>query len=271
LANRLYPSPNHGPRARGRGGEERSPDSIILHYTGMADSAPALLWLANPLSQVSCHYFVFEDGRIFQMVPESRRAWHAGKGSWRGETDMNSASVGIEIAHPGHDLGRRFGSDGKPEPLPDGAVANPYPPPGPPFPDRQIEAVIALVADIKVRWGIPDARILAHSDIAPGRKIDPGETFPWERLAQAGLGLWPPSSVRGNAATPTYRPGDEGMPIAALQSMLANFGYGLEISGVFDARTESVIAAFQRHWRPTRVDGVADGETLATLAAISRG
>lgn len=248
---------------------ERRPDSIILHYTGMADAASALLWLSNPLSEVSCHYFVFEDGRIWQLMPEGRRAWHAGRGSWHDESDMNSASIGIEIAHPGHDLGRHFGADGKLEPLAPDIAPNPFPPPGPPFPEAQVAAVIRLVADIKRRWSILDARILAHSDIAPGRKIDPGETFPWDRLAQAGLGLWPaerPSKPDG----PAYRPGDEGMPVAALQSMFARFGYGLEISGVYDQRTIDVVSAFQRHWRPTKVDGIADSETLATLAALMR-
>lgn len=269
-ADKLYPSPNHGARQGGRGGEERAPDSIILHYTGMADAASALLWLCNPMSEVSCHYFVFEDGRIWQLVPESRRAWHAGRGTWRGESDMNSASIGIEIANPGHDLGRRFGPDGKLEPLAADATPNPFPPPGPPFPEAQIEAVIRLVADIKARWNIANGRILAHSDIAPGRKIDPGETFPWEELAQAGLGLWP-GPVSAPAHLPTYRPGDEGMPVAALQSMFASFGYGLEITGVYDQRTADVVAAFQRHWRQSRVNGIADGETMATLAALARG
>lgn len=267
LADRLHPSPNHGPRRGGRNGMDRRPDSIILHYTGMKDAASALLWLSNPLSEVSCHYLVFEDGRIWQMVPESRRAWHAGRGSWHGETDMNSASIGIEIAHPGHDLGRRFGADGKLEPLAPDIAPNPFPPPGPPYPEAQIEVVIRLVADIKKRWSIPDARILAHSDIAPGRKIDPGENFPWGRLAEAGLGLWP-SSIRGGDAAPAYRLGDEGMPIAALQSMFAHLGYGIEISGVYDQKMADVVTAFQRHWRQAKVDGVADGETLAALAAL---
>ncbi|MCZ8183006.1 MAG: N-acetylmuramoyl-L-alanine amidase [Beijerinckiaceae bacterium] len=246
-ADRLHPSPNHGER-RGTG----RPDSIILHYTGMADAAAALLWLANPLSQVSSHYFVFEDGRIWQMVPENRRAWHAGRSSWQRENDMNSRSIGIEIANPGHDLTKM-----PPEP-------GTYPD----FPPAQIEAVIRLVADIKARWGIPDSRILAHSDIAPGRKVDPGERFPWAQLAAAGLGLWvtPPPAP---ADAPAYRAGDEGMPVAALQAMLARFGYNLEITGVFDAYTVDVITAFQRHWRQDKVDGVADGETLATLRALA--
>ena len=253
FADRLFPSPNHGERRGGRGGEARDPNCIILHYTGMADAASALLWLCNPLSDVSCHYFVFEDGRVFQLVPENRRAWHAGRSTWKGETDMNSASIGIEIVNPGHDL----------------TSSGPYPPVGPPFPEAQIAAVIRLVADIKARWNMADAGILAHSDIAPGRKIDPGETFPWASLAQAGIGLWV-GPVSPPPGAPVYRPDDEGMPVRALQSMFAAFGYGLEISGVYDAATEAVVAAFQRHWRQGRVDGIADGETLATLAALGR-
>jgi N-acetylmuramoyl-L-alanine amidase len=258
VAGRIHPSSNHGER---RG--VSAPDSIILHYTGMPSAADALLWLANPLSEVSCHYFVFEDGRVFQMVPENRRAWHAGKGAWQGETDMNSRSIGIEIANPGHDL----------TPLPDGS-ANPLPPVGPPFPEAQIEAVIRLVADIKARWGIADSRILAHSDIAPGRKIDPGETFPWARLAEAGLGLWPADdgadhgTRQAPAPAPAFRPGDEGLPIQALQAMFARFGYGIEITGVYDRRTFDVVTAFQRHWRQGCVDGIADGETICCLRSI---
>jgi N-acetylmuramoyl-L-alanine amidase len=250
VARRVYPSPNHGERK----GVLR-PDSIILHYTGMPSASEALLWLANPLSEVSCHYFVFEDGRVWQMVPESRRAWHAGRSSWHGETDMNSRSIGIEIANAGHDLTRM-----PPEP---GAY--------PDFPKEQIEAVIRLVADIKARWRIPNARILAHSDIAPGRKVDPGERFPWAILAAAGLGLWPLTAEATPtlaSAGPTYRPGDEGLPVAALQSMFARFGYGIEITGVYDQRTVDVVTAFQRHWQQGKVDGIADGETLATLRRL---
>lgn len=251
LVDAVHPSPNHGER---KGGPEA--DCIILHYTGMADARAAFDWLANPASQVSCHYFVFEDGAVFQMVPEARRAWHAGRSSWHGETDMNSRSIGIEIANPGHDL----------------TVPGPFPPPGPDFPDAQITALIRLVTDIKARLGIPDARILAHSDIAPGRKIDPGETFPWARLARAGLGLWPEAeshSLKPQALAPIcYRPGDEGLPVRALQALLARFGYGLEITGVYDQRTFDVVAAFQRHWRQRQVDGVADAETIAMLRRL---
>ena len=185
VADRIHPSPNHGERKGCT-----APDSIILHYTGMPSTSEALLWLANPISEVSCHYFVFEDGRVWQMVPESRRAWHAGRSSWHGETDMNSHSIGIEIANTGHDLtaasadagnaGSRQ-ADASQEKRP-----NPLPPVGPDFPDAQIDAVIRLVKDIATRWKIRPERILAHSDIAPGRKIDPGEKFPWRRFAEAG-------------------------------------------------------------------------------------
>jgi N-acetylmuramoyl-L-alanine amidase len=140
----------------------------------------------------------------------------------------------------------------------------------PDFPDVQIDAVIRLVADIKARWAIPDARILAHSDVAPGRKVDPGERFPWKRLAKAGLGLWPESASPSSHSALRYRPGDEGMPIRALQAMFATFGYGIEITGVYDQRTTDVVAAFQRHWRPQGVDGIANGETMAALLALLR-
>lgn len=254
LVDKLYPSPNHGERK----GVER-PDCIILHYTGMSDAASALLWLCNPIAEVSCHYFVFEDGRIWQLVPESRRAWHAGKSSWQGETDMNSRSIGIEIVNPGHDLTVVL-EEGKP---------NPLPPPGPPFPEEQIAAVSALVKDIAARRRIEPQRILAHSDIAPGRKIDPGEWFPWERLAQDGVGLWHAHSVTPHRQDgPAYRLGDEGMPVAALQALLARFGYGIEITGVYDQRTFDVVVAFQRHWRQGCVDGVADGETMGMLRVL---
>ncbi len=255
VAARVYPSPNHGERKPGKTLGTMGPDSIILHYTGMADAASALLWLANPVSEVSCHYFVFEDGRVWQMVPENRRAWHAGKSSWQGETDMNSRSIGIEIANPGHTLTKT-----PPEP-------HAYPD----FPEAQIDTVARLVKDIAARWNIRPARILAHSDIAPGRKVDPGEKFPWARLAEAGSGLWPALDALAAARAASgqsYRPGDEGMPVAALQSMFAAFGYGIEITGVYDQRTLDVTAAFQRHWRQARVDGIADPETVKLLRAL---
>ncbi len=246
LAQKVFPSPNCGERRAGA-----APDCVVLHYTGMAAASEALLWLANPLAQVSCHYFVFEDGRIFQMVPERARAWHAGKSFWQGETDMNSRSIGIEIANPGHDLSR----------MP------PQPGQYPDFPPGQIAAVTALAKDVVARWRMNPQRVLAHSDIAPGRKVDPGERFPWARLAEEGLGLWA-RDVPPAAAMPSYARGDEGMPVRALQALLARFGFGLPLSGVYDQNTEDAVSAFQRHWRQSKVDGIADGETIATLRAL---
>jgi N-acetylmuramoyl-L-alanine amidase len=205
----------------------------------MPDSGEALQRLCNPVAQVSSHYFVFEDGHVLQLVPEARRAWHAGVSSWDGETDINSRSIGIEIANPGHPGGL------------------------PVFPDPQIDAVIALSRDIIARWRIPTGRVLAHSDVAPGRKQDPGEVFPWRRLFEAGIGHWvAPAPIRDGRF---FSRGDQGMPVEALQAMFAMYGYGLRITGIFDDDTERVVAAFQRHFRPERVDGVADASTITTL------
>ncbi len=227
------PSPNHNERRAG------PLDMIVLHYTGMPDADQALAWLCSEQSDVSAHYFVFEDGRIVQMVDEDRRAWHAGASCWAGETDINSRSIGIEIANIGH--------------------AGPLPP----FADAQIDAVIGLCRDIIGRHAIPPHRLLAHSDVAPGRKCDPGEAFPWSRLAGEGIGHWvQPEPVGGGRFLAL---GDEGEPVAALQALLALYGYGLEISGTFDDPTRHVVTAFQRHFRTEKVDGVADASTLTTL------
>jgi N-acetylmuramoyl-L-alanine amidase len=239
VAVEFIASPNHGERR----GYAR-PDNVILHYTGMPTGAEALAWLCNPASEVSAHYFVWEDGRIVQLVSEHRRAWHAGRGLWKGASDLNSASIGIEIVNPGHDA-------------------------LPPFPARQIEEVIALLRDIGARYAIAPERVLAHSDIAPARKIDPGEHFPWETLWRAGIGHWvAPAQIAGQAL---YLRGQEGPPIRALQALLALYGYGVALTGVYDAQTESVVAAFQRHFRPERVDGQADASTIETLRALLAG
>ena len=230
----VRPSPNFGERRDGL-----TPDMIVLHYTGMASGPEAEAWLANPVSEVSSHYVVRENGTVVQMVPEAARAWHAGAGSWAGKGDINSHSIGIEIINGGHDYGL------------------------PAFPDAQIEAVIALCGDIAARWGIAPQRILGHSDTAPGRKVDPGERFPWDRLHAAGIGHWvEPSAIRGGRFLSA---GEAGQPVEALQSMLVLYGYGLEINGVYDEQTEKCVAAFQRHFRPERVDGVADMSTVETL------
>ncbi|MCV3209082.1 N-acetylmuramoyl-L-alanine amidase [Mesorhizobium sp. YC-39] len=230
-------SPNFGPRR-----ETTRPDMIVLHYTGMKTGAGAEAWLCDPASEVSSHYLVHEDGHIVQMVRESDRAWHAGKSSWFGRTDINSCSIGIEIVNPGHSLGYRN------------------------FPKRQIDAVIGLCKGIVQRHSIPAQRVLAHSDVAPGRKIDPGEKFPWKALFEAGVGhLVEAASIRRGAALKT---GDAGAEVEALQSMLALYGYGVEISGAFDRQTEIVVDAFQRHFRQRKVDGLADGSTIRTLERL---
>lgn len=232
------PSPNFDTR---RG----PPDILVLHYTGMQSGEAALARLRDPDAKVSAHYLVEEDGRVFQLVPEERRAWHAGRGVWQGEDDVNAASIGIEIVNPGHEFGYR------------------------PFPDAQIAAVIALVDDIRDRWTIPDNRIIAHSDLAPDRKEDPGELFPWKQLAEAGHGLWfEPAAERVAALTGLLQNGDEGIGVMVLRAGLHRLGYGLKPGPGYDAETETTVRAFQRHWRPSRIDGVADGETRARLVGL---
>jgi N-acetylmuramoyl-L-alanine amidase len=230
------PSPNFDVRTA-------PPDMLLLHYTGMPTGEAALARLRDPEAKVSAHYMVEEDGRVFALVPEERRAWHAGVSHWRGATDINGASIGVEIVNPGHEFGYR------------------------PFAEPQILAVIALVANIRSRWTIPDARILAHSDVAPERKQDPGELFPWKRLAEAGHGLWAEPAAAPGAA---LAEGDEGPGIFALQAGLTRLGYGGAPSGAFDAATATIVRAFQRHWRPAQVDGVADGATRSRLIALLR-
>jgi len=237
LPVRLRPSPCHNER------RSNAPvDMVILHYTGMKTGEAALARLTDPASEVSAHYVVDEDGTITQCVPEARRAWHAGASFWKGERDVNSRSIGIEIVNPGHDLGY------------------------PPFPDAQIEAVIALLKDVCGRRGVAPERILGHSDVAPARKIDPGEKFPWNRLAAAGVGHFvPPVPASGGRY---MQRGDEGRPVEALQSLLALYGYDVGVTGVYDQGTFDAVTAFQRHSRTEKIDGIADMSTIATLHAL---
>ncbi len=219
------------------------PDILVLHYTGMKTGPEALARLRDAESKVSSHYLVEEDGRVFRLVPEERRAWHAGVSSWKGESDINGRSIGIEIVNPGHEFGYR------------------------PFPDAQVAAVIELVADIRTRWSIEDSRIIGHSDVAPDRKQDPGELFPWKQLAQAGHGLWvEPDAAPGLPLSE----GEEGAGVFALQAGFTRLGYDCAPSGKYDAHTTAVVRAFQRHWRQEQVDGVADGMTRARLIALLR-
>jgi N-acetylmuramoyl-L-alanine amidase len=234
IASDVIPSPNYGERNNGR-----QADMIVLHYTGMPDVEGAIAQLCTAGTEVSAHYIVLEDGRIVQSVPESKRAWHAGLSSWAGEEDINSCSIGVEIINSGHDWGY------------------------PDFPLRQIAAVIALCRGIMLRRKVPSHRVLAHSDVAPARKKDPGEKFPWRLLSDSGVGLWvePAPIVRG-VQTMLGQSGDD---VLALQKLLARFGYGVPLNGTYDAATMDVVTAFQRHFRPERVDGIADTSTLTTL------
>jgi len=220
------PSPNHDQRPAGK-----AIDILLLHYTGMSDGAAALHRLRDPAAKVSSHYLIEEDGLIHRLVDESRRAWHAGVSYWAGERDINGISIGIELVNPGHDFGYRT------------------------FPQPQMAALIELGRDILGRHPIPAARVLGHSDVAPSRKIDPGELFDWHALAGAGIGLWP---------APAPGPAD----LASVQRALARYGYEVEPSGEPDAATSDALQAFQRHFRPALIDGQADGETAALLHGV---
>ncbi len=207
-------------------------DTLILHYTGMRSAAAALERLCDPAAKVSAHYLIDEDGSVTALVAEQARAWHAGVSAWRGASGLNDRSIGIELVNPGHEWGYR------------------------PFPPAQYQACIALCQALVVRWPIPPHRVLGHSDVAPDRKEDPGELFDWQRLAAAGIGLWPQAG--------------EGAPrdTAVLQAQLARVGYPVPRHGRLDPATRTVITAFQRHYRPARVDGVGDQATLARLDGL---
>jgi N-acetylmuramoyl-L-alanine amidase len=211
-----HPSPNHDQRPHG------GPiDMLVLHYTGMRSAEAALTRLCDPGAKVSAHYAIDEGGTVHALVPEERRAWHAGVSYWAGATDINARSIGIELVNPGHEFGYRV------------------------FPQAQIAALTALAKDILARHPIPPARALGHSDVAPARKDDPGELFPWAGLAEAGIGVWP-------------QPQDSNLTAEAL----ALYGYDPL------APPEKVILAFQRHFRPGKLDGVWDGECAGRLAGL---
>jgi len=238
LVHEVRSSPNFGER---RGGLR--PSILLLHYTGVETAAKAIEWLTTRESNVSCHYAIDEIGRITQMVTEDTRAWHAGDSFWAGESDINSVSIGIEIHNPGHEWGYAE------------------------FPEVQMQAVEALSLDIVTRHGIRPERVLAHSDVAPRRKQDPGEKFSWSRLERAGIGHWV-EPVPVNAAEPGLAPGVAGPLVADVQALFATYGYGIEATGLVDAQTEFVAKAFQRHFRPARIDGRIDQSTISTLQRL---
>jgi N-acetylmuramoyl-L-alanine amidase len=209
------PSPNHDDR----GG--RAIDMLVLHYTGMPSAEAALERLCDPAAKVSAHYTIDEDGTVYAHVPEARRAWHAGLSFWAGEANVNACSIGIELVNPGHEYGYR------------------------PFPDAQIASLTTLCHGILLRHPIPSWRVLGHSDVAPARKGDPGELFPWAELAKAGIGLWPQTMQSDLGA-----------------EALARYGYDP------GAPQDKVVTAFQRHFRPAKLDGQWDSECAGLLASL---
>lgn len=235
----LFPSPNIEPRKIGY-----SPSILILHYTGLPTVERALDVLSRPDCKVSCHYVVDESGRVLQMVAEDCRAWHAGVSYWAGETDINSASIGIEIQNPGHMLGY------------------------PEFPPVQMQAVAALSRDIVKRHGMAPERVLAHSDVAPGRKIDPGEKFDWAWLAGQGVGKWVaphPCNLEDEGVHLGTRSAD----VSQARALLAAYGYKIDLEGPFDLDLQTVLRAFQLHFRQSLTDGRLDRSTLDTLSRLA--
>jgi N-acetylmuramoyl-L-alanine amidase len=236
LRLRDLPSPNHDPRP---GGEPV--DTLVLHYTGMRTAREAIDRLRAPESRVSAHYVVEEDGAVWRLVPEERRAWHAGVSHWRGRAGLNGRSIGIEVVNPGHEWGYR------------------------PFPALQMAAVCDLCLDILARRpGIAARDVVAHSDVAPDRKQDPGELFDWEGLAANGVGLWPRGVAGGDPGAP--EPDGAAEPPGAAERASALLG---AIGFRTDLPPAVLAAAFQRHWRPERVDGRLDPGTLARMAAVA--
>ncbi|WP_374299414.1 N-acetylmuramoyl-L-alanine amidase [Ferrovibrio sp.] len=235
-----HPSPNFDERT-GR----RPVSIVVLHYTGMPNAAAALQRLCDPEAKVSAHYVIDEDGTIYRLVPEDKRAWHAGVSFWRGVRDVNARSIGIELVNPGHEFGYRE------------------------FPTVQIDALLELLRDIAARHEVMPGNYVGHSDIAPQRKEDPGELFPWHRLAAAGFGRWPAWDFTVSQTAPALQPGDRGGAVLELQVALDRIGYGIEGSGTYDPLTEAVVRAFQRHYRQSQVDGVSDAETTSLIHHIS--
>jgi N-acetylmuramoyl-L-alanine amidase len=225
LVDRRCESPNIEARFDGR-----QPKLIVLHYTGMANGQKAVDWLCNPASKVSCHYLIDVDGMITQMVDEGQRAWHAGVSSWQGDIDINSSSIGIEIQNEGHPAGL------------------------PAYPRAQMQRVAALCLDIMLRHGMSPHAVVAHSDVAPGRKVDPGEAFDWAWLAEQGIG-----QVVTAAASDTAADVDDA------KSGLQRLGYMLDDT---DKRFRIVLEAFQRRYRRSRIDGVLDAETAVLIRRL---
>lgn len=230
------PSPNFDKRTRGI-------DMLLLHYTGMPTGEEAMAKLCDPAAKVSAHYTVEVDGRIFAHVAEEMRAWHAGVSCWKREPDVNSRSIGIEIVNPGHEFGYV------------------------PFPEEQIKAVIELSKEILDRHKIPASHVLGHSDVAPDRKQDPGELFPWKRLANEGVGNWAEILVDTFEYEPIGPDASHGA-VAKLQRLLARVGYCIPVDGGFDDDTGSVVTAFQRHYCQDEIGTPVEGQATPSMIAL---
>ena len=234
------PSPNWD----GRPADAGPVDTLVLHYTGMVSAEAALARLTDRAAKVSAHWCIGEDGTLWRLVPEEHRAWHAGLSEWRGRRSVNDVSIGIELVNPGHEYGYR------------------------PFPPAQMDALLDLARSIVARYPIDRRNVVAHSDIAPMRRQDPGELFDWARLAAAGIGLWPQTVTAPGGQGPSLRQGDRGPAVTRQQERLRAVGYGLAADGDFRTATAAVVRAFQRHFRQVRVDGVIDAGTDAVLHQI---
>ena len=218
--------------------EKQTPEMLIIHYTGMTDNQEAIKRLCDPNSAVSTHYVIDDVGKCLQLVDENNRAWHAGVSSWAGNSDINSCSIGVELCNPGHEHGYKR------------------------FPEKQMATLLRLGGDILARHSILPQFVLGHSDVAPTRKLDPGEFFDWRTLADHGIGMWPDRSAAADkhATRETNCDGDD-RDVALLQGKLARFGYGIEITGAYDEQTTLVVMAFQRHFRQNRITGNLDMES----------
>ncbi len=236
-------SPNFDDRPKGT-----NINMLVMHYTGMQTGEAAQKHMCDPIAKVSAHYMINEDGSIINLVPEAKRAWHAGISCWRGISSLNDTSVGIEIVNPGHEFGYR------------------------PFPKAQMEAVLGLSKEIIERHSIEARNVIGHSDIAPNRKQDPGEFFDWKMLASEGVGLWPNVKKMWKSSDMIIRPGEESVSTASVQKMLSDYGYHIRVDGFYGPKTEDIIRAFKRHFVPEQLnafwDKLADERIKALLKII---
>lgn len=232
------PSPNFNERPEGL------INLLVMHYTGMVSGAAALQRMCDPKAQVSAHYMVEENGEIFQLVADEKRAWHAGISCWRGRAALNDSSIGIEIVNPGHEFGYTE------------------------FPDKQMESVLELSQYLVEKYKIEPRNVVGHSDIAPLRKEDPGELFDWKGLAWEGVGLWPEVKKVKNPSEMLLCPGDEDVGVARMQKMLSEYGYHIRVDGYYGSKTEQIIKAFKRHFVPEYLNVVWDNIAEAKLKRL---